>query len=137
MRLWRKRKMNTSSIQTIVNGLPFAALITTANADEPVILAANQMHEKLTGWKTADIIGKSPRIFKGPKTDPTVSAEIKKEMRETFFSNVDVTNHRPDGSDYSINLTIIGATIDGQRYYVALKKLNECDRIRIPIKDAV
>ena len=122
MRLWKKSKMNTSSINTLIDGIPFAAVVTTADADNPVIIAANYLHEKLTGYNNDDIIGKSPRLFKGPLTSKKISDEIKIELRDSHFSNVDIVNHRPDGTPYQINLTIIGAVVDGKSYYVALKQ---------------
>lgn len=114
--------VTTSPLQQFVDRLPWAAVITTPDAENPIILVANRKHSLLTGYKASEVLNKSPRMFKGALTEKDVSDEIKEEMRLYHFSNVDVTNHRPDGQPYRIHMLIIGIVVDGQRYYCALKK---------------
>jgi PAS domain S-box-containing protein len=48
-----------------------AILITTADLDEPgpVIVYANPAFTKLSGYKAAEAVGRSPRFLQGPGTD--------------------------------------------------------------------
>ena len=110
-------------IQTFVDRIPYGAIITTQSATDPVILAANRKHSLITGYKASEVLNKSPRMFKGSLTEKEVSAEIKDEIAKYHFANVKVTNHKPNGTPYRINLTVMGVVIDGQNYYVAIKTL--------------
>jgi len=119
MRLWGKCKSVVSPIQTFVDGIPVAASISTYDAHNQIILASNSLHEKLTGWKNCDIVGKSLNSFDGL----AISEDIKRDMQEDHFTNVDITNSKSNGTPYRINLTVMGVVIDGQNYYVAIKTL--------------
>lgn len=112
----------SSPLQTFVDRLPVGAVIASFNANDPVILAANRKHAKLTGYRASEVVGKSPRMFKGELTEKDVSAEIKDEIAKYHFANVEVTNHKPDGTPYRINLTVLGVVIDDQKYYLAVKR---------------
>lgn len=116
-------QIDSSPIQTFVDRLPYGAAITTPSATDPIILAVNRKHERITGYTAAEVLNKSPRMFKGPLTEKEASAEIKEEIARYHFANVEVTNHKPDGTPYRINLTVLGVVIADQKYYLAVKRV--------------
>lgn len=100
----------------------YAAAITTWNADEPVIVAANKKHAEFTGYSISECVGKSPRMFQGPDTDIEIRHNIKSALLHNDFFDGTVTNHKKDGKSYSFRLSIFGIVIAGERYYLAIKQ---------------
>ena len=109
-------------MQEFVDRIPVPATVTTFDAEEPIILAANKLHERLTGYKSADLVGKSPRIFKGATTDLEVSRTIKEELRNYHFCSLPITNYKADGTTYNFILSVCGVIIEGNAFYCALKR---------------
>lgn len=112
----------TNLYEEFLEGISIPAVVTTFDAAEPEILAANPAHQKLTGYAQDELCGKSPRVFKGEKTDRQKSAELKLELSEHNFYVGEIVNYRKDGTTFRMELTILGAIINGHKRYVALKK---------------
>jgi hypothetical protein len=100
----------------------YAVAITTWDAANPTIVAANSMHETLTGYLAEQCFGKTPRIFQGPLTNAEVRERIKVDLVSGDYFSGEVINHFPNGLPYKINLTIFGVVIAGQRFYMAVKR---------------
>lgn len=77
-------------------------LITELNLEEPGprIVYVNDGFCKMTGWTKEEVIGKTPRILQGPKTDRAVLDKLKKKLEEgqSFFGKA--VNYRKDGSEF-------------------------------------
>lgn len=50
-------------------------LVTDADLERPgpIIVYANPAFERMTGWSARDVIGESPRILQGAKTDLSIT----------------------------------------------------------------
>lgn len=77
-------------------------LITELELDEPGprIVYVNDGFTKLTGYAKEEVIGKTPRILQGPKTDKAVLKKLKQRLKEgkSFFGQT--VNYRKDGSEF-------------------------------------
>lgn len=77
-------------------------LITELNLENPGprIVYVNKGFEKLTGYKAKEVIGKTPRILQGPKTDRATLDRLKQNLIEgqSFFGQT--VNYRKDGSEF-------------------------------------
>jgi PAS domain-containing protein len=116
---------NCGDIQRFVDKLSsVAAVLTTHDCAEPVILVANKLHETLSGYKNIDLIGRSPRVF---QNSVFPSKEEKDNLRTALstgdFWEGNLTNYKPDGSSYNLHIIILGVVINTNRYYLALKTL--------------
>jgi PAS domain S-box-containing protein len=91
-----------------VRDLAEPALITRADlaAPGPTIIAASAGLARLTGYAAADLLGRSPRLFQGPLTDPVVLARLRTacERGDRFVG--ESVNYRRDGSSYLVNWTV-------------------------------
>lgn len=77
-------------------------LITTLELEEPgpVIVYVNDGFTRMTGYSREEVLGKSPRILQGPKTDRAVLDKLKERLQEgqPFFGHT--VNYRKDGTEF-------------------------------------
>ncbi|MDX1592155.1 MAG: PAS domain S-box protein [Balneolaceae bacterium] len=77
-------------------------LITTLDLEKPgpVIVYVNDGFTRMTGYSREEVIGKTPRILQGPKTDRAVLDKLKQRLREgqSFFGHT--VNYRKDGTEF-------------------------------------
>ncbi len=92
---WVKTFLDTfeNSIDSVV--------ITTTSPDEH-FLYVNEAFKKKTGYSETELIGKSPRILQGPKTNRKVLDKLKENLQngENFVGQN--TNYRKDGTKYIV-----------------------------------
>ncbi len=77
-------------------------LITELDLDSPgpKIVYVNEGFEKMTGYAKEEVIGKTPRILQGPKTDRATLDRLRESLIEgkAFFGQT--VNYRKDGSEF-------------------------------------
>jgi len=77
-------------------------VITTNELDEPGprIIYVNPGFTKMTGYNPEDVVGKTPRILQGPKTDKDVIRRLRDTLArgEIFFGQA--INYRKDGTEF-------------------------------------
>lgn len=77
-------------------------LITTLELEKPGprIVYVNDGFTKMTGYTREEVIGKTPRILQGPKTDRDVLDRLKEHLKvgRSFFGYT--VNYRKDGSEF-------------------------------------
>lgn len=66
----------------------------------PKIVYVNDGFCEMTGYSKEEVIGKTPRILQGPKTDRDVLNKLKQRLRDgqSFFGQT--VNYRKDGSEF-------------------------------------
>lgn len=66
----------------------------------PRIVYVNDGFKKMTGYEREEVIGKTPRILQGPKTDRDVLDRLKKRLIEgqAFFGHT--INYKKDGTEF-------------------------------------
>ena len=66
-----------------IKQIAHSVLITDINLDTPgpAIVYVNPAFEMMTGWAKTEVLGKSPRILQGPKTDLGIFADLKERLR--------------------------------------------------------
>lgn len=83
-------------------------LITTLELEKPgpKIVYVNDGFTRMTGYSREEVIGKTPRILQGPKTDRAVLDRLKSRLKEgqSFFGHT--VNYRKDGSEFIIQWDI-------------------------------
>ncbi|MBI0534696.1 PAS domain S-box protein [Roseomonas sp. KE2513] len=89
-----------------------AALITDAPLDSPgpTIRYANAHFEAITGYRAAELIGHSPRILQGPRTDRAELDRLRRALEtERAFTGATI-NYRKNGTSYT-NEWIVGPVL--------------------------
>jgi len=77
-------------------------LITELDLDRPgpTIVYVNEGFTHMTGYTKEEVIGKTPRILQGPKTDRAILERLKRRLIEgqAFFGHT--INYRKDGTEF-------------------------------------
>ena len=79
-----------------------AVTITTADLDlpGPRIVFVNQAFTRMTGYEAAEVVGQTPRILQGPKTEREVLDRMKRELFHRQSFRGETVNYRKDGSEF-------------------------------------
>ena len=72
----------------------------------PRILYVNSSFSRLFGYQPEEVLGKTPRMFQGPLTEPAVRARIRAALiaGQPFVGNA--INYRKDGSSFDLHWII-------------------------------
>ena len=103
-----------------------AVMITDAELDEPGprILFVNQAFEEMTGYTKDEVIGQTPRILQGPRTDRDVLNRLREDLStgRPFFGNA--VNYRKDGTEFDLEWHIfpIRNAQSKATYFVAVQR---------------
>lgn len=76
-----------------------------ANADR-VTISVNRAFETLTGYTSAEIVGRPCSMLQGPLTDAATVAQIRNAISQLQVFKGEVLNYRKDGSQFWNELTI-------------------------------
>lgn len=104
-----------------------AVVITEAQSNElpgPRIVYANAAFTRLTGYSLKEIIGKTPRILQGEKTDRATLDRIRTALQTWQPIMVELTNYRKDGSEFWVELSIVpvAGKADHYTHWVAIQR---------------
>jgi PAS domain S-box-containing protein len=99
-------------------------IVTTADLEQPRIVLVNEALCRITGYRAEELIGNTPRLLQGTKTNRGVLATLRSalEVHHQFFG--EIVNYRKDGSDYPVELQIVPMSDAGGslRYRLALHR---------------
>ena len=78
----------------------FDAIMITENKPKYPIVFVNQSFTDMTGYERDELIGQSPTILQGPKTDRDVLDRLRRDISEGKIFHGQAVNYRKDGSDF-------------------------------------
>jgi PAS domain S-box-containing protein len=105
----RKRAQETlRMLSSAVEQAKESVTITDANLDlpGPKIVFVNPAFTKMTGYTAAEVIGKTPRILQGPRTDKTILARLRKKLEQGEVFEGEAINYRKDGTEFDLEWQI-------------------------------
>jgi PAS domain S-box-containing protein len=124
-------------LQSVVVNTNDAVLITEAEPiDEPGprIIYVNEAFTRTTGYSLEEVIGKTPRILQGPKTNRQALAKVRAALALWQPVTVETINYRKDGSEFWVEFSIVAVAnkqglythwISVQRDITERKRLSE------------
>jgi len=119
-------KMSDIDYSAVIETAAESILITTSNLDYPgpSIVYVNPAFEKMTGWSRGEVIGKSPRILQGPKTDLKLFSDLGEKLNSNQIWEGQAINYRKDGSEFWMEWSITRLNDkQGRAYqYVAIQR---------------
>ncbi|WP_275615340.1 PAS domain S-box protein [Flagellimonas yonaguniensis] len=103
----RKEEHQLKLLESVVTHANDAVMITDAGLLEgkgPKIVYVNRSFTQMTGYKPEEVIGKTPDILRGPKTDKEELERFYKTLSKGEPCEVLITNYRKNGMPYWINI---------------------------------
>lgn len=96
-------------LESVVLSINDVILITEAEPIDlpgPRVLYVNEAFKRMTGYSNEDIIGNTPRLLQGPKTERAQLDKIRRALEKWESVRVEMTNYRKDGTEFSVELSI-------------------------------
>ena len=118
-----RMRLLESAVENTTDGI----LITRAGQlDEPSpkLMYVNQAFTRITGYDLEEVLGRTPRLLQGPKTDRSQLDKIRTALSQQKQVQVELLNYRKDGSEFWVELNIVPiANKSGQiSHWVALQR---------------
>lgn len=73
----------------------------------PRVLFVNEAFERMTGYRRAEIIGRTPRLLQGKDTDPAARTRIRQHLVAWQGFRQRLLNYRHDGTPFSVELDVV------------------------------
>jgi len=106
----RKRsEQHLALLTACVSNLSDVFMVTEADSltePGPKIVFVNESFERNTGYSAQEVIGRSPRLLQGPKTDRAVLAEVHTALGNSQPICREMLNYRKDGTEFWVNMQI-------------------------------
>ena len=113
------KRLLEASMEESFNGV----VITEAGPGYPIVYV-NSAFCEMTGYGPHEVMGQSPSLLQGPKTDPTVLQSLKDDVSQGNLFHGQAVNYRKDGSEFMMEWKI--APIRNQEeqitHYLAIQR---------------
>jgi len=87
------------------------------------IIYVNDGFTKMTGYEPEDVMGETPGMLQGPKTDPDVLDRLDRKIHNGEVFHGETINYRKDGSEFVIEWKVAPVKAEGDTtYYVAVQR---------------
>jgi len=73
----------------------------------PRIIYCNAAFTAATGYSEAEVLGQTPRILQGPKTDPTTKTRLREMLLAWEPIEIELLNYKKDGTEFWVELSIV------------------------------
>lgn len=97
-------------LESVVVNANDAVIITEAEPiakPGPRIVYANKAFTQMTGYSLEEVLGKTPRILQGAKTDPAVLEKIRMALKAWQPVRAELINYHKDGSEFWVEINIV------------------------------
>lgn len=82
----------------------------------PRILSVNSAFERMTGYTSDEVIGKSPRLLQGEHSDPETRQRIRDSLRTWQPVREEILNYKKNGTPFWVELNIAPLANEDGRY---------------------
>jgi PAS domain S-box-containing protein len=106
----KEKEQHLKLLESVITNTTDSVLITEAEPfDEPGprILYVNEAFTKMTGYTAAEVIGKTPRILQGPKSDKAELKRLGEALRKWETCEITTINYKKNGEEFWINFSVI------------------------------
>jgi diguanylate cyclase (GGDEF)-like protein/PAS domain S-box-containing protein len=105
----------TSAAVARLNDMVMIARVVDGDGAEQPIIFANAAFEQRTGYRRADVIGRSMRILHGPETDQAEVARIIGAMARKEAVTAELVNYTKAGEPYWVEMEMVPFSGEGGR----------------------
>ena len=97
----------------LVRDSPIASVISDPRRPDNPIIACNAAFSELTGYPPAEVVGRNCRFLSGPATEPWLTEEIRRGVREHRPVLVEILNYKRGGEPFR-NAVLVAPIYDEQ-----------------------
>ena len=98
----QRLRLRDRAIQAVTQGI----LITDPSLPDNPVIYVSPSFEQLTGYTTAEVVGRNCRFLQGAGTDPETVSRIRAAVRQGESCKVELLNYRKDGVPFWNELSI-------------------------------
>lgn len=123
----KREEQQLKLLESVITNTNESVLITEAVYDPvtgPKILYVNPAFTKMTGYSAEDVVGKTPRILQGPKTDDVELEKLRKALATWETCEITIINYKKNGQEFWVNCTVIPVANDQGWYthWIAIER---------------
>lgn len=102
-------------ILALIDRSPIASVISDPRHPDNPIIACNDAFCSLTGYPRDEVLGRNCRFLSGPGTEPWLSEQIRKGVREHKPVLVEILNYKRDGTPFRNAVLVAPIYDDGDQ----------------------
>lgn len=105
----KEEELRLQLLESVITNTSDMVIITEAepvSGEGPKIIYVNDAFIKVTGYTKDDVIGKTPRLLQGPKTDKQEIEKLKSCLENWQPCNITVVNYKKNGDEFWNNMSI-------------------------------
>ena len=99
------------AVQALVENSPIASVVSNPRLPDNPLVAVNDAFCELTGYDREFILGRNCRFLAGEATEPWLTEEIKRGVREQKSVLVEILNYKKDGTPFQ-NAVLVAPMFD-------------------------
>lgn len=110
---------NLKLLEYVIMHTNDAIMITEAeplDSPGPCITYVNEAFTRITGYTSEEVIGKSPRILQGPKTDNKELKRLSEALHKWESCETTVVNYKKNGEEFWTNFTVTPVADENDQY---------------------
>lgn len=77
------------------------------DGEGPRIVFVNEAFTHMTGYSKEEVIGRSPRLLQGPKTDRNELNKLRSCLETWKECQVEIVNYKKDGTEFWVNIFVV------------------------------
>ena len=109
----KEEEQRLKLLETVITQTKEAVVITdtdTSNNPIPNIIFVNPAFTKMTGYKAHEVIGKSPVMFSGAKSDMSELERLSTSIKNNKECFIETISYKKNGEEYWVNFSMIPVT---------------------------
>lgn len=109
----KEEEQRLKLLETVITQTKDAVIITESeNSDKtiPKIVFVNPAFTEMTGYKSQEVIGKTPIVFMGRKSVKNDISKLSKALKGREEFKFETLNHKKNGEEYWVNFSMIPIT---------------------------
>ena len=121
-KIFNDEQFNLSLLKVLLEN-SYDSVIITDCTEDTLIIYANKAFNKLTGYDTSEVIGKTPKILQGSATDRHIIADLTDSLKNNSPFEGQAINYRKDGTPFMMNWRVLPLKIDNQiKAWIAIQR---------------
>ena len=114
-------------LETVITQTKDAVIITDidiSNNDIPNIIFVNEAFTNMTGYQSEEVIGESPSIFFGTKSDVLEIEKLKTAIKKYKECFIETLSYKKNGEEYWVNFSMLPVTnVEGEHsHWISIQR---------------